>query len=292
MMPFAARIAIILLTAEIACAQQPLLRPSDRVAIVGGSFVERMQSTGALEAELHCRRPDWRLSVRNLGWSGDDVHGIARKVFDEAEQGYERLLRDIDTADPNVVVIAYGSAEASNGSRAVSRFRQGLLRLVTDMTAARRRTILLAPVAMPGYQVTDYGELIRQCREVVRTVGAQANVPVVESDWRPSDGELDGQRLFPNEQGYRQFARRVADALVGGRSCETPHTELSDRIARKNELFFHHYRPQNETYLFLFRKHEQGNNASEIPMFVPLIKQADEAIWKAAASSRQAASDR
>jgi len=26
-----------------------------------------------------------------------------------------------------------------------------------------------------------------------------------------------------------------------------------------------------ETYLFLFRKHEQGNNAVEIPQFDPLI---------------------
>ena len=37
---------------------------------------------------------------------------------------------------------------------------------------------------------------------------------------------------------------------------------------------------QNETYLFGFRKHEQGQNAKEIPMFDPLIAQGDEAIQK------------
>lgn len=42
-------------------------------------------------------------------------------------------------------------------------------------------------------------------------------------------------------------------------------------LHRKNDLFFHHYRPQNETYLFLFRKHEQGNNAVEIDQFPPII---------------------
>src|SRR5262249_34772195 len=40
---------------------------------------------------------------------------------------------------------------------------------------------------------------------------------------------------------------------------------------KKNELFFHRYRPENNTYLFLFRKQEQGQNAKEIPQFDPLI---------------------
>ncbi|MEX0867342.1 MAG: hypothetical protein WD030_08280, partial [Pirellulales bacterium] len=47
---------------------------------------------------------------------------------------------------------------------------------------------------------------------------------------------------------------------------------------RKNELFFHRYRPQNETYLFLFRKHEQGNNAVEIPQFDPLVEAEEKRI--------------
>lgn len=47
--------------------------------------------------------------------------------------------------------------------------------------------------------------------------------------------------------------------------------KLRIAIGLKNELFFHRYRPQNETYLFLFRKHEQGNNAVEIPEFDKLI---------------------
>lgn len=54
--------------------------------------------------------------------------------------------------------------------------------------------------------------------------------------------------------------------------------ELLETIKRKNELFFHRWRPQNNTYLFLFRKHEQGQNAKEIPQFDPLIEEADKKI--------------
>ena len=47
---------------------------------------------------------------------------------------------------------------------------------------------------------------------------------------------------------------------------------------KKNELYFHRYRPQNETYLFLFRKHEQGNNAVEVPQFEALVAEQEKRI--------------
>jgi lysophospholipase L1-like esterase len=50
---------------------------------------------------------------------------------------------------------------------------------------------------------------------------------------------------------------------------------LRQAIVAKNELYFHRWRPQNETYLFGFRKAEQGQNAREIPQFDPLVARAD-----------------
>ena len=55
---------------------------------------------------------------------------------------------------------------------------------------------------------------------------------------------------------------------------------LRRAVIAKDTLFFNRLRPHNETYLFGFRKHEQGQNAKEIPMFDPLIAQGDEAIQK------------
>lgn len=56
--------------------------------------------------------------------------------------------------------------------------------------------------------------------------------------------------------------------------------QLRQKIGEKNELYFHRYRPQNETYLFLFRKHEQGNNAVEVPQFEPLVAEKEKEIAK------------
>jgi putative heme-binding domain-containing protein len=53
---------------------------------------------------------------------------------------------------------------------------------------------------------------------------------------------------------------------------------LRQAILRKNQLFFHRWRPENSTYLFLFRKYEQGQNAREIPMFDPLVEAEEKQI--------------
>jgi lysophospholipase L1-like esterase len=53
---------------------------------------------------------------------------------------------------------------------------------------------------------------------------------------------------------------------------------LRKTVVRKDELYFHRWRPQNITYLFGFRKHEQGNNAVEIAQFDPFVKKLEDEI--------------
>ena len=192
-------LSLCLLTA--ASGDSPLLKPHDRIAVLGGTFVERMQSSGALEAALHCRRPSWKLSVRNLGWSGDDVHGLARKRFDRQPKGLERLLEDVRISDPDVVLIAYGFAEASNGQASVARFEPGLRRLGGELGQPERRVVLIEPVATPGYRVSGYENWLAACRGAVKRVGKQLDLPVISVNWQPANDELVESRLLPKDKG-------------------------------------------------------------------------------------------
>jgi hypothetical protein len=70
------------------------------------------------------------------------------------------------------------------------------------------------------------------------------------------------------------------DATSVERERAARFERVRGKVAGKNLLFFHRWRPQNETYLFGFRKHEQGQNAKEIPMFDPLIATAEAEIEK------------
>ncbi len=65
--------------------------------------------------------------------------------------------------------------------------------------------------------------------------------------------------------------------IVGGPDMEQAE-QLRKVILAKNLLYFHRWRPQNETYLFGFRKHEQGQNAVEIPQFDPLVSAKERTI--------------
>lgn len=51
--------------------------------------------------------------------------------------------------------------------------------------------------------------------------------------------------------------------------------EIRSLINAKNRQYFYRWRPQNETYLFGFRKHEQGQNAREIPLFDPIVAELE-----------------
>ncbi|MBM79248.1 MAG: hypothetical protein CMJ78_01485 [Planctomycetaceae bacterium] len=57
-------------------------------------------------------------------------------------------------------------------------------------------------------------------------------------------------------------------------------TQLLSKTIDKNLLYFHRWRPQNVTYLFGFRKHEQGNNAKEVAEFEPLVRKEESVIAK------------
>ena len=84
---------------------------------------------------------------------------------------------------------------------------------------------------------------------------------------------IDGQLVGRGDAG--QWREGLAISGVG---VELQREALRQRVVDKDLTFLHRYRPQNETYLFLFRKHEQGNNAPEVEKFSGLAKELDSQI--------------
>jgi hypothetical protein len=90
---------------------------------------------------------------------------------------------------------------------------------------------------------------------------------------------LTDNGLHFTDTGYAATAPAFLAALGIARPSETTITPaLRAAVLKKNELFFHRWRPQNETYLFGFRKHEQGKNAKEIVEFDPLVAAVEKEI--------------
>lgn len=111
---------------------------------------------------------------------------------------------------------------------------------------------------------------------LVISAGAASARDVALSGGVISQGEVS-QKLRE-----RSFLAAKESQFKQGRSFATevnPQYEAMRKLLlKKNELYFHRWRPQNITYLFGFRKHEQGNNAADIAKFDPFIQDLEKQI--------------
>ncbi len=132
-----------------------------------------------------------------------------------------------------------------------------------DLTWSLRDTSLPAP-AFPG--------------EGVKPDLASVPPRVLQVDGLPP-GEY--QLLIDRQPIAAGSAKEWADGVTIWRGPDFEQVEeLRSAVINKNRWFFHRWRPQNETYLFGFRKHEQGQNAREIPQFDPLVAQLEDVVFE------------
>jgi lysophospholipase L1-like esterase len=150
-------------------------------------------------------------------------------------------------------------------------------------------------VDVPRGNITARGTQVSQAKispKGIRFVCRDAQLPLPPPPVAPADVIYPRTlRVFDLPPGTYEL--KIDDKVVaqgtaeewarGGISTElgpefAQAEALRQTILKKNELYFHRWRPQNVTYLFGFRKHEQGNNAVEIPQFDPLIAEKEVAI--------------
>ena len=76
-----------------------------------------------------------------------------------------------------------------------------------------------------------------------------------------------------NQQDFGNVSAKELSTGISPSVSNPPDglAKLREAVIAKNRLYFHRWRPQNTTYLFGFRKHEQGNNAKEIAQFEKLV---------------------
>jgi lysophospholipase L1-like esterase len=285
------------------------LLDGDRVAFVGNAFLEREQKYGYLETLLATRWPGRDVAFRNLAWSGDTVFGHARAAFETPVQGFERLVKVVHEQRPTVLFISYGMAESFEGDKGLAAFRQGLEKLLDRLSDLSARTVLVSPIRHenlgpplpnPANHNKDLGKYVEVMRSVAEARGhrfvdlfgtlagdaetaAKSKTRLTENGihlspygyWRAAvaiEKEL-GLRPRPWEQ------KSGGVEITGGPGAEQAE-KFRELAVAKNVQFFNQWRPENETYIFGFRRNEQGQNAREMPMFDKPIAEIEAAMAK------------
>jgi lysophospholipase L1-like esterase len=363
-------------------------RDGERVVFIGSTLIERDQTYGYLETLLTSIVPNRRFTIRNLGWSGDNVLGAARARFGPVSEGYEHLKTHIEALKPTLVLVGYGTNESFEGRAGLQSFVDGLNTLLDMIQRTGARVIVLTPprqedlgrplpdpakhnadlklyvdamIAIARKREYEYVDLF----ELLPTLGSapSAKAPLTDDGlhltaygyWKAaqvivknlfgrlpvwsmeidaSSGSVTGPSAITHVQRLTDGIRFVCadrslplpaapqDAPTGAAAREASRTltlkglkrgrydlkidgaviekfeasqermelqllrgpmfdqaeQLRQAINAKNLLYFHRWRPQNETYLFGFRKHEQGQNAREVPLFDPLVAKREEEI--------------
>lgn len=283
-----------LIFASTALAQVPKsfeFKDGDRILLLGSTIIEREQKFSFLETALTLGVPDKKLTVRNLGWSGDTVFGHARSYFGPPEEGIERLSKHLEMLKPSVVIACYGADMPFEGLIKMPDFITGYRKLL-DLVRSKSpnaRVIIVAPppfenLGPPLPDLTDENAKLAGIRDALKEFAAKQAATFIDTfelmggamKERPKQ-PLTDNGLHYSEAGYRLWATRLAEGLglpkVDVSSPEA--TALRQAVVKKDFLFFNRWRPANETYLFGFRKHEQGQNAKEMEQFDPIVAEQE-----------------
>ncbi|HLW64803.1 MAG TPA: SGNH/GDSL hydrolase family protein, partial [Gemmataceae bacterium] len=157
---------------------------------------------------------------------------------------------------------------------------------LSGQTAVRVRQQILPPTPSPlrpGEGVLDGDSAVKvkglkPGKYILTIDGKQVSTFNTDAYLR-KPGPVQGTLAHDAEEWIRGSTPFGLMLVMNGPSLDQAE-QIRRTIVEKNELYFHRWRPQNVTYLFLFRKHEQGNNAVEIPKFDPLVEAKEKEIAK------------
>jgi hypothetical protein len=175
----------------------------------------------------------------------------------------------------------------------LGKFKAQYTGLLDALAPTKARMVLISPLPFPeSFRLGDNHKLYTAAIETIATERKLpfANLslfPTIRTESSKAEAYLlePGQRHY-NARGYAQTAPGFVTELGGPWNAKAyneskangAYDKLRRAVLAKNELFFHQWRPQNETYLFGFRKHEQGNNAKDVKEFEKLVDKADQDI--------------
>jgi lysophospholipase L1-like esterase len=212
-----------------------------------------------------------------------------RRVAEKRGHGYidlYDLLGDGTKATPAAPYTDDGMHLTAYGYwRSASALEQGLglkptcWRITIDGTKAEAEGAQVAVSGPLRFEVTDAvlppppapkdapkGAALPEAERVLRVKGLAEGKYVLK---------IDGQPVA---------LASAAEWAAGVSLTRGPEFEQAEKlraaIIDKNHQYFYRWRPANETYLFGFRKQEQGQNAREIPQFDPVVEKLEAEVAK------------
>jgi len=297
------RIAFIFLTsvcsliaAEPTATTLPLpIEKGVRVAVLGGTLMERMQEHGWFEGMLFQRFAAQQPVVRTLAWPGDEI------TIQPRPENYADMHTQLAAMKADVVIAGYGFNESFKGAAGLPRFEQDLRAFIAGLREHRFNgkmppgIVLVSPIAhenlgnpnLPDGRESD--ERLRLYTEAMERVAKDAKVGFVDL-FTPSRGAMEaaGKKepltfngVHLTDAGYRQVGEMLFRGLFSETPKDVPRT-LKAAVEDKNRQWLRHYRPLNGFYITGGRAKPYGvvNFPGELQKLGEMAANRDRAIWE------------
>jgi len=273
---------------------------NERIVLIGNTFADRLQHFGWLETRLQAALPEKRLTVRNLGWSGDEVGLMPRPL------NFGPLETHLANWEADTILMCFGANESFAGEGGLEPFRTDLRALIDRLRAepfngeTPPRLVLVSPIAHEplGDPWPDAGPRnveLERYTNVMREEAEGAGIRFIDL-FHPTRTRMPADREVPltingihlTDEGYRL----VSGILCLGLGIRHPLPvdqgklqALRELILEKNRQFMLRWRPVNAEYVFGRRKEPFGvlTFPPEMEQLERQIKALDEEIHAATA---------
>ncbi len=179
---------------------EQILKPGDRVAVIGDSITEQKQYSVFIEDYLLTNRPTSPLTVAQFGWGGETAHGFAN-----------RMENDMLWFKPTVVTTCFGMNDGGyspmNDEKA-DRYRKAQTEIVKKCKAAGVRVIVVGSPGCvdsktfhrnePGV-ATMYNETLAKERDIAREVAQAEGVLFADVYSAMYDAMVKGKEKFGDD---------------------------------------------------------------------------------------------
>ncbi|MEI6712734.1 MAG: PVC-type heme-binding CxxCH protein [Verrucomicrobiota bacterium] len=261
------------------------LKKGDHIAIVGSGLADRQQHHAWLETLIHKAHPELELTVRNLGFTADEINlhlrsdevpateyflGMKKGIL-ETTKGKDTVVYRAGTDFHASVILAYwGFNESFKGEAGLAEFKTNLATYLTDLQATdfgagHPKVVLFSPIAHedlknPSFSSGDANNKnLELYTSAMAEVAKSLNVPFVDlfhaskELFQKAKAPLTINGIHLTDEGDKQLAPIQFEAIFGktAPSVSDPSiAKIRDAVLEKNTEWHHRYRSVDQFNIF------------------------------------------
>jgi putative heme-binding domain-containing protein len=243
--------ALVLLTFASTATAQFTVNTGDNIAFIGNALPDRMQHTGWLETYLHKANPDKQLTIRNLGFTGDQVASRPRNENFMSADDYLTLV------EADIIFAFFGYNESFDQDP--EQFKKDLTAFINETQQKKYngesapRIVLLSPIAhedLNSPNLPDGKENNRRLSaytDAMASVARRKKVPFVdlyyisEGLYEAHSAPLTINGVHLNALGDQEIAKAIINDLQDGVDLNDVEA-IRTAVLEKNWCWFNRYR--------------------------------------------------